>query len=466
MEQTGSNINRKKAIDFEFLIREILKALYFIMCVVIIIGVFVYIWQDKHNKTTYEATMILVVVPRDNVANRQQDSAIDMAATRCVNVLNSNSLRDQMRKENTGVNLSGSFMAEVVENTNMIRMVATSDTSRDALRMLRAGLNAYSSVASYMESGYLLRRLSDVSAENIVAKESRASFQAIVVMFVLALAGIGIVVFRGLITDIIHNKEQAGDLIDVPIIGTLPFVKKKGGKKAILSNQEDIDLAYVENIDRIVTSLQEQMSEDGKKVILVTSISENEGKTTVVGNIALNLATRGYKVSLVDGDFRRPAIVKLLQQNDEAKADIYDIIKHNKKIEEAAISYEEDLKLYLQKERVTEPDKLLETEEFVLFIEKLKAESDYVIIDTPPLGIIRDAEIIAKNADKALLVFCQDQTHATDINDAVDLLENAGTTVLGAIMNKTKKLIFMSRSGSYSNYYYYYGYSRKKGKRG
>lgn len=466
MEQsTPNNGIIKKSIDFEYIFRQIKKKIYTISCIAIILGVFVYIWQDKHIESSYKATMVLVVVPRDNVANRQLSSAIEMAATRSVNVLNSSSLRDQIVAENNGVALPGSIVAEIIPDTNMIRMVATSSNSRDSLKLLRAGINAYPAIAGYMESGYLLRTLSEVSADNIVCEESRASYIAFLVIAGLMLAGLAIVVILAMFTDKIHDRRQVEELLDLSLLGTLTFVKKKHRKKAILTNEDDVDIAYIENIDRIATTLQQTMEEEGCKTLSVTSINENDGKTTVIANLAINLASRGYKVCLIDADMRRPAIGKLLDRTEDIKVSLNQVLEGEKTIKEAMLTYDNGIEMYIQKEGIAEPDKLLEAESFKSFLDKLETEADYILIDTPPLGMLRDAEIVAKNVDRVALVFCQDQTHAVDINDATALLENAGTTVIGGIMNKTRRPILSTSNDSYGSYYYYYGYSRKKSKR-
>ena len=63
---------------------------------------------------------------------------------------------------------------------------------------------------------------------------------------------------------------------------------------------------------------------------------------------------------------------------------------------------------------------------------------DYVVMDTPPLELIRDAEIISETADAMLMVMRQDEVHAVAVNDTVDLLEENGVTVIGGVLNMTK----------------------------
>ena len=105
---------------------------------------------------------------------------------------------------------------------------------------------------------------------------------------------------------------------------------------------------------------------------------------------------------------------------------------------------------------------MLEDEAFKTLLRKIASRMDYVILDTPPLGIVRDAEIISATADSVLLVICQDLAHASEINDAVDVLDETGVTVLGGVLNMAfgdKKSV--SRNKRYGKYYYGYGDKNK-----
>ena len=88
-----------------------------------------------------------------------------------------------------------------------------------------------------------------------------------------------------------------------------------------------------------------------------------------------------------------------------------------------------------QKKAVAKPYRLLGSERFISLIDQLKEQFDYVVMDTPPLELIRDAEIISETADAMLMVMRQDEVHAVAVNDAVDLLEENGVTVIGGVLN-------------------------------
>ena len=98
--------------------------------------------------------------------------------------------------------------------------------------------------------------------------------------------------------------------------------------------------------------------------------------------------------------------------------------------------------------------------------ESLQDKFDYVILDTSPVGIVRDAEIIAGYADAVLVVMKQDEVHAVAVNDVIDVLDEAGSNVIGGVLNMEKGAD-LSGGGyyKYGSYYYGYGYGYGKDER-
>ena len=249
-------------------------------------------------------------------------------------------------------------------------------------------------------------------------------------MILLVLAGgIGATVCLCIFTDKIHSMEQAKRLLDIPMIGSLDYVKKKSGQKALLISDQDTDHVYEEAVDRIVTSIRSEMSAEGYKTLMVGSIKENDGKSTVTANIALNLARRGKKVVLVDCDMRHPSLAKIFDATVDPKEQFSEYLLGKCELDQVLKQMEvqaHPMDCIWQKKAVAKPYRLLGSERFISLIDQLKEQFDYVVMDTPPLELIRDAEIISETADAMLMVMRQDEVHAVAVNDAVDLLEENG----------------------------------------
>ena len=443
-------------LDFRFLYRRIVKnALLILMCACLT-GVGAYIILDYIMKDTYTVSANLYVIPRDNVAGKMNEYNIKAAMQRSVNVLNSDTLLDQIAKTEK---IPGQLSAEIVSNSNIITMRASAPTAESACKLLKAGLETYPMLSGYFESGYLLKNLSNISEESIIVPKDQTLLYALVAALLVLAAGFGLIGCMCVFSDRIYSTEQAEALLDMDMMGFLPYIRKKKDQKAILISDERTDGNYNESVDQVVTELYRKMQEKQRKVLMVTGMKENDGKSTIAANIALNLMQRGKKVVLVDCDMRRPAAAKIFDCTGERKKRLSLYLKGKRTIEEIMEKVDgEELSCVFQKKAIANPDRLLAGETFQEMLNYLRDEYDYVILDTPPLGIVRDAEVVAERADAVLMAIRQDEDHAAALNDMIDMLEDMGTEVIGGILNMAKG---ESLSGNgYYGYKKYYSSSK------
>lgn len=451
-------------IDFPYIFRSLWKNVFIIVMCACIAGVLSYVFLDNYQKDTYTASVNLAVIARDNSSGKLSEYNVGAAVKRCLNVLNSDMLRDQVNKAEAEYNLSGDFSAARVGSSNIITMKATSGSAENAFRLLKASVEAYPSLSSYFETGYLLKTLDSISADNIVTNHARNGFYALAAALLVFCGGVGLTGGICFFTDKIHSREQAEAILDMDILGVQHYIKKKDSQKAILISDKETDISYSEEMDKLVTRIREKMHDHQYKVLMVSSIKENEGKSTIAANIALSLARRGKKVALMEGDLRRPALYKIFDKEvDEDKQ----FIQYLQGKEELAGVLESGISDYgincvFQGQAVGDPDKLLESDAFKAAVEQMRCTMDYVIIDTPPIGIVRDAEIVAGCADAVLLILKQDYVKGAAVNDVVDILEDTGAAVLGGVLTMARgKDIVRGHKGHYGKYYYGYGYGKE-----
>jgi len=84
-------------------------------------------------------------------------------------------------------------------------------------------------------------------------------------------------------------------VLDIPVLNTIHYFRKKKNQKAILISDSATTGDYEEELDRLTTRVESEMNKNDQKVLMVTSIRENEGKSTITVNLALNLSRRGKK---------------------------------------------------------------------------------------------------------------------------------------------------------------------------
>ena len=258
-------------IDLRYIFRTLKKNAVFILMCVCLTGMFSYVILDHSLKDTYTVSVNLCVIPRDNTSEKLAETNIENALERSVNVLNSDTMRDQIMKASGSSRVKGNLSASVVADTNIIRMSASGTNAESAYKLLKGALQQYPELSDYFESGYVLQPLSSISANN-VQKTEKATLRYSLLLILLVLAGgIGATVCLCIFTDKIHSMEQAKRLLDIPMIGSLDYVKKKSGQKALLISDQDTDHVYEEAVDRIVTSIRSEMSAEGYKTLMVGS---------------------------------------------------------------------------------------------------------------------------------------------------------------------------------------------------
>ena len=171
----------------------------------------------------------------------------------------------------------------------------------------------------------------------------------------------------------------------------------------------------------------------------------------------ISLASRGYKVALIDADLRNPSQTELFGGRWSSPLPFNKMLAKPFSVEalNTCAKYDVDTNVMMlfsqySDERCTE---LLSSETMRRSIERLR-RLDFVVIDTPPMGMFPDAELLCDMADQSMLVVRQDTIPAADINDCVDALNNSSAHFLGCVLNDMR--------GS-SGYGYGYGYGRGYG---
>ena len=221
-----------------------------------------------------------------------------------------------------------------------------------------------------------------------------------------------------------------------------------------------------EEIKALRTNIQ--FCGDDKRVIMITSCLPGEGKTEISIDLARSIAEMGKKVILLDLDMRKSVLNTRLKIEGELQGASH-FLSGQCQIGEAIVTTSmPKFHLMIAGPSVPNPTELLETKRFQAMIESMKTVYDYIIIDCPPLGLVIDAAIIAKQSDGAILVIEAGETKYRLAQDVKGKLERTGVPILGAVLNKVEA---NKNRGYYSKYYgkrygrrYGYGYGYGYGK--
>ena len=200
-----------------------------------------------------------------------------------------------------------------------------------------------------------------------------------------------------------------------------------------------------------------QFSSDAKdlKIILITSSAPGEGKSIVATNLATSFAQDHKKTVIIDCDLRKPRVHSIFGDEDSAgflnyffgKSSYESIIK---KTEVRNLDYITGGSI------PPNPSEIIGSPRMKAFILKLRNEYDIIIIDSPPIMAVSDAEILSRLSDGNILVVSADSTEVDWLEESVELLNHEKSIFLGVLLNK-----FNYKSG-YHSYYKYYGHYSKQ----
>lgn len=227
-------------------------------------------------------------------------------------------------------------------------------------------------------------------------------------------------------------------------------------RKRLLTNESPFAIkeAYV----KLRTNLMFCMTADKTRSCMsfaVTSAKPSEGKSLTAANIAISYAMLGKRVLLVDADMRKPTQRRLWRV--EKSTGLCDFLANISQLE---ISKVEELPLWIVCTGTIPPNpsELLSSERMKRFVEECASAYDYVIIDTPPINAVADAQIISTYVDGVILVAKSGNTTQDELNEAVDTVRRVGGNLCGAVLNgldmKSVKYAYKYKYGDKYRYEY------------
>ncbi|HMN48720.1 MAG TPA: polysaccharide biosynthesis tyrosine autokinase [Ignavibacteriaceae bacterium] len=188
------------------------------------------------------------------------------------------------------------------------------------------------------------------------------------------------------------------------------------------------------------------------KTILITSPAPQEGKTTVAINFAGSFALSNKKTLIVDCDLRKPRLHQILER--DKKPGLIDYLVGEYNLDQIIYPTEiEGLSIITSGTIPPNPAEMLDSIQMEKFLVDVRNRFDYVILDSPPIVAVTDAEILAKKVDGSILVVSADVTENSMLDRAIQLLKHDNSILIGAVLNN-----FSTKPGygSYYKYYYYY----------
>ncbi len=263
----------------------------------------------------------------------------------------------------------------------------------------------------------------------------------------------------------IEGRADVEKITSFPIVGDVPFSENKSSEGAIVVHENQNDL-MAETFRNVRTNVL-YMMKSNEKVILVTSTTTGEGKTFIASNLAVSLALLGKKIVIVGLDIRKPGLNKAFQlsRKEQGISQFLANPEHTDLMSLVQVSnINPNLSILPGGPIPPNPTELVARESLPQAIDILKKHFDYIILDTAPIGMVTDTQLISRVANASIYVCRADYTHKADytlINELGEQkkLPNLCTIINGLDMKKKKYGYYYG----YGKYGKYYGYGKKYG---
>ena len=454
-------------IDLISMLKDIGREWITILLLSIAAALFADIWICATYQPEYKTSTTFVVTAKGMNSNIYQNltSTKDLAQ-QFTEILGSNVLKKKVAQD-IGVNsLDVETSVDLVPETNLITLSVKAKTAAESYRVLRSVMENYNTVSDYAIKNVIIETIQQPSVA--MSPSNPLNEKRMVLKVFLIAAGCLIVLVAGLsyIRDTIKNPGEVSSKLDTRLLGTIAYEKKskslsmnrKKGYLSMLISNPLRSFAYVESSKMAASRVRSYMDKEQAKVLLVTSVMENEGKSTVAANLALSLAQEGNRVMLMDCDFRKPAQFKIFDVRDNEETDLGDVLINHKSADRIIRNWNDsNLYMILNKTSSNSIETLLKSTTLKQIIAFCRERMDYVVVDTSPLALVADTEELAQMTDASVLVVRQDTVLAKDINDAIDILNNTRGKVIGCILNGTA-----SQSTGGNSHYRYGGHYGKR----
>ena len=299
-------------------------------------------------------------------------------------------------------------------------------------------------------------------SENAVLISPKTRMNFMMALMLGIFIPLGLLILIDLLNNKISNRSDVENKTSIPIISTIGHSLGKSDIPVFESPKS----ALAESFRGLRTNLQYMLREEGQKIITITSTISGEGKTFCSTNLAAIFAMAGKKTLLIGLDLRRPKIHKVF--NIENKVGISTcLIGHS--------TFEEIIKetsignLFIAPAGPVPPNpaELLESPRMKDILKKAREEYDIIIMDTPPIGMVIDALLVARQADVNLFLLRQNYSNKNILELLEEIAQKGEITNMGIIMNDIRHKGYYGYGYRYYNYgygyRYGYGYYREYG---
>lgn len=450
----------KISLDYYSILKDLFRNFWVVLLSIAIGAMGIYIVESSVYKPEYTSTATVVVNVKGSSASTSSSYNISSEMALVFSKVFSEPAMKNAAADYLGLEeFDGRVSAEVLTDTNFINISVVSDSPRKSYELLDAILQVYPTISEEVFKNSVITILKHPS---MPSSPSSAGLQnnGIKILFVFAFLSAGAIVAFSVFRDTVKNEKDFKKKVSGKLLGCIPYESKSKSLREIISrkkkgllidNNAFVSTKFVESFNKIVAKIEYHNLRDNSKVFAVTSIAENEGKSTVSSNLALSLARKGNKVLLMDMDGKKPAIYKLFGCSYIENAELGELFNGEISSSNYKLRQYKKTNLYLaiNTHAYANSYKWIENGVTKRIVKSLKGMVDYIIIDTAPISVDSSVNEIIKLADKTILVVKTDTVETTTVNDYILTITDVGDNLAGCILNQTPPdLPFASFTGA------------------
>lgn len=455
-------------IDLISMLKDIAKEWWAILLLSLAVALFADIWVNATYQPEYKTSTTFVVTAKGMNTNVYQNlNSTQQLAQQFTEILDSNVLKKKVAQDLNMSSLNIDSSVDLVPETNLITLSVKAGTAVESYRILQSIMKNYNTVSDYAIKNVIIETIQS-PAVSMAPVNPLNEKKTMVIAFIAAVAVLMVLVAGiSYLRDTIKNPKDVTSKLDTRLLGSIYHEKKSKSLKlrkkkefvSMLISNPLRSFQYAESNKMMASRVRSYLDKENAKTLLVTSVMENEGKSTVAANLALGLAQEGSRVMLIDCDFRKPAQYKIFDMEGKDGDDLGKVLT-GKAGTENLIRNWNDTNLYMILNRTSSNsiEAMLKSTTLRQIVGFCRQNMDYVIIDTSPLALVSDTEELAQMADASVLVVRQDTVLTKDINDAIDILNNTRGKVLGCVLNDASS----SQITGSTAHYGYGGYYEKR----
>ena len=450
------------------MLKDIAKEWWAILLLSLAVALFADIWVNATYQPEYKTSTTFVVTAKGMNTNVYQNlNSTQQLAQQFTEILDSNVLKKKVAQDLNMSSLNIDSSVDLVPETNLITLSVKAGTAVESYRILQSIMKNYNTVSDYAIKNVIIETIQS-PAVSMAPVNPLNEKKTMVIAFIAAVAVLMVLVAGiSYLRDTIKNPKDVTSKLDTRLLGSIYHEKKSKSLKlrkkkefvSMLISNPLRSFQYAESNKMMASRVRSYLDKENAKTLLVTSVMENEGKSTVAANLALGLAQEGNRVMLIDCDFRKPAQYKIFDMEGKNGDDLGKVLT-GKAGTENLIRNWNDTNLYMILNRTSSNsiEAMLKSTTLRQIVGFCRQNMDYVIIDTSPLALVSDTEELAQMADASVLVVRQDTVLTKDINDAIDILNNTRGKVLGCVLNDASS----SQITGSTAHYGYGGYYEKR----